>query len=121
MPFKLSKTERLSHKNSIDTIFLQGKKCVKQPLMCIFLEVPEATLHQVMFSVSKKKFKKAVDRNRMKRWMREAYRLNKSMIADQKPMHMAWIYIGNEKANFTEIEASVQSLFQCISERSQEI
>ncbi len=81
--YTLSKNERLSSRILIDKIFKrEGKLISKFPLSFIFLEhlIKEPVQAQVLFSVPAKKVKKAHDRNRIKRQMREIYRLHKPEI-----------------------------------------
>jgi len=65
-------------------------------------------VNQVLFSVSKKNFKQAVDRNLLRRRIFEAYRQHKHILqpmADQeKFLLIAYIYIGKEKATYQVIE-----------------
>ena len=80
--YTLSKEERLSWKRYIDLLFDKGNSFVAFPLRVIFLPLSEdekAALppSSMLISVSKKKFKRAVKRNRVKRLVREAYRLHK--------------------------------------------
>ncbi len=78
--YTLSKNERLTSKKLIDKIFKrEGEFISKFPLSFIFLEhsLSENVPAQILFSVPAKKVKKAHDRNRIKRLMRESYRLQK--------------------------------------------
>ena len=77
--FKFPKKERLHSKILIDALFKKGASFHLSPFTVKFLTNPHesADCHQVLISVPKKKFKRAVDRNRIKRLVKEAYRLNK--------------------------------------------
>ena len=60
---------------------------------------------QVLISVSKRKFKKAVDRNTLKRRTKEAYRLNKRQF--EAPIHAAFIYVSNEILEYPALEKAM--------------
>lgn len=110
------KSERLKSQKIIERIFKrEGKSFSNYPLRVSWLETPLDTTFpvQITFSVSKKKFKKAVHRNRIKRLMREAYRLHKakfyaSLTAQQKQGAIIIIYTANEILSFQEIEEKMK-------------
>lgn len=111
-----NKSERLKSRKIIERIFnREGKSFSNYPLRVTWLETPLDTTFpvQITFSVSKKKFKKAVHRNRIKRLMREAYRLNKtkfyaSLSAQEKQGAIIIIYTANEELPFHEIESKMK-------------
>ena len=77
---------------------------------------------QVLVSVSKRTFKRAVDRNRLKRLVREAYRLNKYRLIEAPGGHpvglLGLIYTGKEKKPFTLVEKKlISGLERLLSER----
>ncbi|MDL2231210.1 ribonuclease P protein component [Porphyromonadaceae bacterium OttesenSCG-928-L07] len=73
------KSERLTHKSLFEELFLSGFSFIKYPFRVVVKEssVPGEYPARIAISVSKKKFKAAVKRNRVKRLVREAFRLNK--------------------------------------------
>ncbi len=112
--YTFHKSEILSHKKTIDAIFLKkGKSIFKPPLLFIFLETELNTSFpcQVLFSVSKRKFKKAVDRNEIKRQLREIYRLNKHKIykavPNDKKYALSILYLNKEKCEYSIIEKNL--------------
>ncbi|HSI89549.1 MAG TPA: ribonuclease P protein component [Adhaeribacter sp.] len=103
------KAERLCSKKLIAQLFAGGSAFNLYPLRFVVLkaETPSEEFPQVLISVSKKYFKRAVDRNRLKRQMREAYRLNKYKIMSgngQLVSVLGIIYIGKEKVPYNLIE-----------------
>jgi ribonuclease P protein component len=79
----LTKEERLCRKKLSDQLFTEGKSFIKFPLRITYFlddQTKDDIACKVLFIVSKKRFKRAVDRNLLKRRMREAYRLNKELI-----------------------------------------
>ena len=82
--YTLSKEERLSWKRYIDLLFAKGQSFVAFPLRVVYLAVEEETLAPVsiLVSVPKKKFRRAVKRNLIKRQVREAYRVRKYDLID---------------------------------------
>ena len=100
----------------MDEVFENGKSISKGCLRIIYLCKNESleSSNQVLISVAKKRFKKAVDRNRIKRLIREAYRLNKTELKDlstqkQQQINLAILYQCNEMLNYQAIEADLQN------------
>ena len=85
------------------------------PLRWIWKEavLPENVPAQVAFSVSKRRFKRAVDRNRVKRMMREAYRLNKAAFYEQlqAPRALVVVYIAPGIPAWAELEQAMKKSF----------
>ncbi|GEO03755.1 ribonuclease P protein component [Adhaeribacter aerolatus] len=107
--YSFPKEERLCSKKLITELFSKGSSFNLYPLRFVFIKnaQPVAAPPQVLVSVSKKYFKKAVDRNRLKRQMREAYRLSRHLLQvnNQYPLQLlAIIYIGKEKSPFNLIQ-----------------
>lgn len=109
--YTLSKSDKLKSTKAIEQLFKEGKSFSAFPFRVLYLEAPAssfvkytetgASVLQTAFSVSKKYFKKATDRNRIKRLMREAWRLQKNGLANKintgnKSLKVFIIYTGNE-------------------------
>ncbi|MDH6305008.1 ribonuclease P protein component [Parabacteroides sp. PF5-5] len=110
----LSKEERLSWKRHIDLLFEKGKSFVAFPLRVIYLPMEEemSVSASILVSVPKKRFKRAVKRNLIKRQVREAYRTQKHPLADvltarKGSMFIAFLYIDNEIRSFAEMEKAM--------------
>ena len=113
-----TKKERLHNESVIKELFSKGSSFYFGPIKVIYLKsnLPESKEHQVLFTVPKRLFKRAVDRNILKRRMREAYRLNKSTLPDplKQILIIAYIYVGKEIVPYSILEtkliASIQRL-----------
>ena len=100
--YTYKKEEKLKSRKTIEQLFKEGKSFSNFPFRILWLFNERATIPlQTGFAVSSKHFKKAVDRNRIKRLMREAYRLQKNDLQLQlkqnnKQLAVFFIYVGNE-------------------------
>jgi ribonuclease P protein component len=105
------KTERLHSKKLIRLLFEKGIRQNLYPILFIYLPNPEGDTHQVLFTVPKRNFKKAVDRNRIRRQMREAYRINKHIITLNEqlaiPFLIGYVYIGKLKLPYEKVEEKI--------------
>ena len=121
MQFTYPKKEKLKSKTTIDLLFSEGNSVSKFPLRLVYVENKEenAELIKMGVSVSKKYFKKAVDRNYFKRVLRETYRLNKHILIDniEKPYAFMFFYQTKERLSYQEIEEKTIQLFQKFNER----
>lgn len=124
------KKEHLYGEKVIENLHTTGSSFLVYPLRVVYLNVsqPDEQIPvRVMIGVSKKKFKKAVDRNRAKRLMREAYRLNKSSLVsiikkEEVKIYLSFQYIADEMLTFDEISTKMQKaldrLTKIIAEKS---
>lgn len=111
--FSLPKIERLSKKKSIQELFNKGSSFYLYPFKVIYLVGPQnQASHQVIFSVSKRNFKKAVDRNLIKRRMREAFRLSKSLSEGTSKFQIVYIYTAKETLPFNQIHDKMVNTFK---------
>lgn len=109
--YSLSRNERLRGKNAVETLFRKANSFIIPPLRILTLKNPDSqSAHQVLFTVSKKFIPRATQRNRIKRLMREAYRLNKNHLEGLPPLRIAYIYQSKDIVSFSEVtEAMLQS------------
>ncbi len=117
-PLTYPKNQKLKSFKLISALFASGKSVKNYPLKLIYIPLTEIQTEaqgwQVGVSVAKRNFKKAVDRNRIKRLLRETYRLNQHQIKDNcsKPYALMIIYQSSEKPVFEELDNQMKQLFQ---------
>ena len=97
----LKKTDRLKSRKAIDIMFTKGKSFSNFPFRILWMNVDNEDGLKAGFSASTKNFKKATDRNKIKRLMREAYRLQKNdldvqLSSTKKAINIFFIYTGKE-------------------------
>ena len=122
----MGKTERLKSRKVIEQLFTEGKSFSNFPFRVVYIlskvdVLPGEGSHhgqlQATFSVPTKFFKKAVDRNRVKRLMREAYRLQKNVLSDQvkatkRSLHVFIIYTGKELPGYQVVFEKTAALLK---------
>ncbi|WP_159022111.1 ribonuclease P protein component [Formosa sp. L2A11] len=110
------KTEKLKSKIIIEKLFTEGKSVSAYPLRLVYLKTTfeDSITIQTGVSVSKRNFKLAVDRNRVKRLLREAYRLNKNNHLNNITSQYAFmiLYLGKELPSYEFVEKKVNTLFE---------
>ncbi|MFA5971784.1 MAG: ribonuclease P protein component [Lentimicrobiaceae bacterium] len=111
------KPEKICNQNQIDTLFKEGKSLKSGLFRLLVVENDEKGKSpvQVLIAVPKKNLRHAVDRNRMKRLIREAYRLNKHKILDKyaiayKHLDIAFIFLGKQPVSQAETVAAINVL-----------
>ena len=114
MRYTLSKDEKLKSKKLIERLFKEGKRIQSFPLQLLYLKVDHVSEIpvKVAFSVPKKRIKLAVNRNRIKRQMREVYRKHKFCFFEMaKEQHIfMFIYLDSKETNFVELENALQNI-----------
>ncbi len=118
--FSYNKFEKLKSRKQIELLFAKGKSISAFPVKVFYLHVDHTPVHpvQVGVGVSARNFKKAVDRNTIKRRMREAYRLHKlplheHLVAQQKSVAVFILWIDKQMPT----TAALQELMPAVIEK----
>ena len=111
--------ERLRGEIRVDNLFTQGNAFILYPFRIVYMIEPkkEDVSAQVLFSVPKKRFKRAVKRNRLKRQMKEAYRLHKSELIQflenkNITLQIGFTYVSNDEIAYSQIEKKMIEALQ---------
>lgn len=116
----LGKKERLKSRKLIGRLFEEGTSIKNFPFRLVYLSTEITSVFSVKasFSVPKRNFKKAVDRNRIKRLIREAYRLEKKNVFKGSNFHCAFMitFIGKKEPVFSEVQEKIQELLKLFIE-----
>jgi len=116
MSVKFSRREKLKSKKLIELLFNEGKTLSSFPLKLIYLklEAPMDAKFKTGVAVPKKNFKSAVKRNRIKRLLRESYRLNKHLVFNNSEGNFAFLilYLGKEMPNYLGVEKEMQIILK---------
>ena len=127
--FTIGRNERLKSRKQIEQLFAEGKSFVVSPFRIYFdekIDVRYPILNiQFGIGVSSKNFKRAVDRNRIKRLTREAWRLQKNELKQElktsgKQLNVFFIYTGKELPDFTIMKVKVGVALKKLSEKINE-
>lgn len=116
MSFTYPKNEHLKSKTTIGLLFSEGKSVSKYPLRLVYRAGEENQEEKIKIgvSVSKKYFKKAVDRNYFKRVLRETYRLNKHLLLEnlEQSYSIMFFYQTKDRLSYQEINTKTVQLFE---------
>lgn len=114
MNFTLGKEERLKSRKLIERLYQEGQSVKAFPLRMVYLQTEHTSNFpaQMGVSVPKRKFKHAVDRNRIKRLLRESYRLQKDIVysAVDKPYVYMISYLAKDEWSYADIEQKMKKL-----------
>ena len=118
------KYERLCSKKYIENLFKKGESFVVYPLR-IYLTTAHPVAYtgvQVVFAVPQRNFRKATQRNLLRRRVRESYRNNKQIISNllystHFTIHIGFLYIAKEIENYSSIEEAMIKSLQLIAEK----
>lgn len=113
----LCKGERLCGERAISNLFDNGHTFFQTPYKVFWIKSAETGLYPSRFAVSvpRRRFKRAVKRNLLKRRTREAFRTNKQILVNDGQIHLIVIYSSDILAPFIEIEEAMKKILQRIA------
>ncbi len=120
--FTFNKKERLKSRKVIEGLFTEGKSFLVYPIKVIYLQTDtrEGFPVQAAFSVSKKNYRKAAQRNLVKRRLKEAYRLQKAgfykHLGDTK-LTVMFVYVAKEILPYSEFEKAMKTILNKLSKQ----
>ncbi|WP_179337474.1 ribonuclease P protein component [Winogradskyella ludwigii] len=116
MNFKYSKKDKLKSKKLIEQLFTEGKAVTAYPLKLVYLktEFKDGSQLKTGVSVSKRLHKTAVSRNKIKRLLREAYRLNKPLYFNNSSESYTFmiLYLSKDGTTFDKLDHRMKLLFK---------
>ncbi|WCO01691.1 ribonuclease P protein component [Psychroserpens ponticola] len=121
MSFSYPKKEKLKSQKLIDRLFSEGKSISSFPLRMVYLKTDfeDHTQFKTGVSTSKRNFKNAVDRNRIKRLLRESYRLNKAVYFNNisESYALMILYISKDGTDFESVDIKMKQLLDTFSKK----
>lgn len=123
-PYAFPKNEHLFGEIAVSRLYTQGSAFIAYPFRVVYMldDNDSEVAARVLISVPKKKFKRAVKRNRIKRLIRESYRKNKSLLIDQLNerglrVQLAFNYVADEELDVTTFEKKMKLALTKLSEK----
>lgn len=119
--FSFPRSQKLKSRKLIESLFTEGQSVKAFPMIGVWKRIEdEDPLCQVGFSVSKRNFKRAVDRNEVKRKMREVFRLNQQILkpAERPGTKLVFmiIFVGKALPDYSLVEKKIITLLKRLSE-----
>lgn len=122
-PFAFPKNNRLKSSLLIREVVQHGKSVFCYPVKCFYcVETSEASsAPKIAVLVSKKRLRHATDRNRVKRLMRESYRLHSRSLTlpDNTALTMCWMFVGSTMPDFPQMESAARQIFHDMDQKLQ--
>lgn len=111
MDQSFKKHEHLKSADRISAVYGSGQK-LKQGYLLLFALPADGETCRIAFSVPKRRVPSAVRRNKIKRLLRESYRLQKELLPQDKPLDLVLLYLGDEAPDFAHLQKTYQKLWQ---------
>lgn len=121
--YYFNEAQRVTGAKRVDAIFDSGKSFISYPLRVVYLQHEQSPTIRcsILVTVPKKRIKKAVHRNRIKRLIRESYRLNKDLVKDinlgEQSLDIAFVYVKDTLSDYKEIQKGMLKALKQIALR----
>ncbi|MEA4916470.1 ribonuclease P protein component [Proteiniphilum sp.] len=122
--FRFTKKERVTGEKRIESLFERGRSFMAYPFRVVYVETILDSIIplSVLISIPKKRIKSAVDRNRMKRLAREAYRLNKHLffsraLKENESLDVAFINVADKTCDYATVEKGIRKALRELNHR----
>ena len=122
--FRFTKKERVTGEKRIESLFERGRSFMAYPFRVVYVETILDSIIplSVLISIPKKRIKSAVDRNRMKRLAREAYRLNKHLffsraLKENESLDVAFINVADKICDYATVEKGIRKALRELNHR----
>ena len=117
MDYSLPRKDIIRSNKDIQALLNEGESVFRYPLKACYRRVPGTGGPRMMVSVPKRLFKRAVWRNRLKRLVREAFRLNRNMLEGAE-YDFLFVYLGKEMKDYGTVESSLREILKSVVERA---
>lgn len=125
--FRFTKKERVTGDKRIEALFSRGRSFMSYPFRVVYLATTpeETTPLSILVSIPKRRIKSSVDRNRMKRLVREAYRQNKHLLAsrefaENEHWDVAFVGVSDKRCDYVTVEKGVVKAIKELYRRIEE-
>lgn len=118
MDFSLPRKEIIRSKKDIEALLAKGRVLFRHPVKAYWIHREDGEESRIMVSVPKRNFKRAVRRNRLKRLMREAFRLNRNMLA-RPDCDFLFVYLGKEMCDYATVESRIREIFAIVGDETE--
>ncbi|NPA42404.1 MAG: ribonuclease P protein component [Chlorobi bacterium] len=118
-PLGLPKAYRIKRKKIMDALIGEGESLFLYPFKLIYKEMPlpEDVPFQMAVGVSKKRFRKAVRRNRVRRLVRESFRLEQHRLPSDRQLALLIVYVGKEEEKFDFMRRRMARLLDMLTQK----
>ena len=115
---KFSKKERLCSKSDIQKLFENNQHLIHNKMKVFWIQkLSKKKSLKLLISVPKKAIPNAVDRNKLKRLIRESFRINKNIIGNKNELHLGLIYLSSEIPKFNVIEEKIKVILHRLNDK----